>query len=239
VSVLKETYMGVNVSSLSYSALIESIFSDINNKKKSMIVAINPEKIMKAQDDLELKKLLNRADYQVPDGIGVVLASKLKGGEIKQRVTGIDMMLNLCAEAAKRNKKVFLYGAKPGIAEEAKQELIKKFPTLQVSGTLDGYEKDEEVIIETINKGKPDIIFVALGSPRQEYWILDHLEKITPCVFQGVGGSYDVISGRINRAPELFMKFGLEWLYRLVKEPWRWKRQIVIPKFLIRVLFKK
>ncbi|OZM56652.1 glycosyltransferase [Lottiidibacillus patelloidae] len=236
---MKETYLGVNVSNLTYSALIEAIFADINKKKKSMIVAINPEKVMKAQDDPELKKLLNRADYQVPDGIGVVLASKLKGGKIKQRVTGIDMMLNLCEEAAERGKKVFLYGAKPGIAEEAKQELIRKYPNLQVSGTLDGYEKDETKIIETINEGNPDIIFVALGSPRQEYWILDHLDKISPSIFQGVGGSFDVISGRINRAPEIFMKFGLEWLYRLVKEPWRWKRQIVIPKFLIRVLMKK
>ena len=209
---------------------------NIDKQKKSFLVAINPEKIMKAQEDEELRQLLNRADYQIPDGIGVILASKLKKGNIQSRVTGIDMMLTLCDVATKNGKKIFMYGGKPGVADKAKVELEKQFPGIQIVGTLNGYEKDEQVIIERINEHKPDIIFVALGSPTQEYWIVNHMDKVTPMIFQGVGGSYDVISGNLKRAPEAFQKMGLEWFYRLIKEPWRFKRQLILPQFLIKVL---
>jgi N-acetylglucosaminyldiphosphoundecaprenol N-acetyl-beta-D-mannosaminyltransferase len=235
---MKENFLGVNVSTLNYEEITSSIMKDIEHKKKSFIVAINPEKLMKAKDDEELKILLNKADYQIPDGIGVILASRLKGGRIKERVTGIDLMLTLCKEAAKQGKSVFLYGAKPGIADEARGELEKIHPTLNIAGTLNGYEKDIRVIRDTINQANPDILFVALGSPAQENWILSHMHELSPSIYQGVGGSFDVISGRINRAPIFFQKFGLEWLYRLIKEPWRWKRQLLLPKFLLEVLKK-
>ncbi|WP_243292798.1 WecB/TagA/CpsF family glycosyltransferase [Bacillus sp. FJAT-47783] len=233
---MKEKILGVSVSPFNYEELCELILQDIEAKRKAFIVAINPEKIMKAQEDKELQELLNKATYQIPDGIGVILASKLKGGKIRSRVTGIDMMLNLCELAAKHNKKIFLYGGKPGVAEAAKEKLLDQFPRLNISGVLNGYEKDINLIRKTINDAKPDILFVALGSPRQEYWIVDNMDLLHPTVFQGVGGSYDVISGNINRAPQSFQRFGLEWLYRLMKEPWRWKRQLLLPKFLIRSL---
>lgn len=236
---MKENYLGVDVSTYNYEQLSSILIENIENQKKSFLVAINPEKIMKAQDDEELRQLLNRADYQIPDGIGVILASKLKKGNIQSRVTGIDMMLTLCDVAAKNGKKIFMYGGKPGVADQAKVELEKRFPGIKIVGTLNGYEKDEQVIIESINEHKPDIIFVALGSPTQEYWIVNHMEKVTPMVFQGVGGSYDVISGNLKRAPEAFQKLGLEWFYRLLKEPWRWKRQLILPQFLVRVIKNK
>jgi N-acetylglucosaminyldiphosphoundecaprenol N-acetyl-beta-D-mannosaminyltransferase len=235
---MKENFLGVNVSTLNYEEMTTSIMKDIELKKKSFIVAINPEKLMKAKDDEGLRILLNKADYQIPDGIGVILASKLKGGRITERVTGIDLMLTLCKEAAEQGKSVFLYGAKPGIADEARAELEKTYPALHIAGTLNGYEKDIRVIRDTINQANPDILFVALGSPAQENWILSHMHELSPSIYQGVGGSFDVISGRINRAPALFQKFGLEWLYRLIKEPWRWKRQLLLPKFLLEVLKK-
>jgi N-acetylglucosaminyldiphosphoundecaprenol N-acetyl-beta-D-mannosaminyltransferase len=235
---MKENFLGVDVCNYDYEELASLLMQDIKSKKKSFIVAINPEKIMKAQEDEELRKLLNRADYQIPDGIGVILASKLKGGQVKSRVTGIDMMLKLCETAASEGKRIFLYGGKPGVADTAKAELEKKFPDIQIVGTLHGYEKDDKVIIDTINQHQPEIIFVALGSPTQEYWIVNHMDKITPIVFQGVGGSYDVISGNLKRAPELFQSLGLEWFYRLMKEPWRWKRQLILPKFLLKTLKK-
>lgn len=231
---MKENYLGVDVSVYSYEQLTSALLDDMKQNKKSFIVAINPEKIMKAQQDPSLLALLNRADYQIPDGIGVILASRLKGGNIRQRVTGIDMMLKLCETAAKVGKKVFLYGAKPGVALKAKENLEKMYPGIQICGCLDGYVKDEATIEETINEAAPDIIFVALGSPVQEYWIVNHMDKLHPKVYQGVGGSFDVISGKIKRAPKLFQKLGLEWLYRLFKEPWRWKRQLILPKFLIK-----
>lgn len=236
MSVLKEKFLGVNVSPFSYEETISKLLNNIEYRKKSFIVAINPEKIMKAQDDIELMDLLNSADFQIPDGIGVVIASRIKGGRIRQRVTGIDMMLELCRVAAENDKAIFLYGGKPGIAEEAKQELVKMYRELKVVGVIDGYEKNEQAIIETINLAKPDIIFVALGSPGQEYWITKNMQHLYPSVYQGVGGSFDVISGKIKRAPVFFQKLGLEWLYRLFKEPSRWKRQLILPKFLLRML---
>ncbi|MBK0009202.1 MULTISPECIES: WecB/TagA/CpsF family glycosyltransferase [Priestia] len=233
---MKENILGIDVCSDTYDELAVKLLQDIDKGRKSFIVAINPEKIMKAQEDRELKSLLNQATYQIPDGIGVILASKLKKGRIRERVTGIDMMLKLCKEATNNGKRIFLYGAKPGIADEAKAKLEEMFPGILIVGTLNGYEKNEEVIERTINDSGAEIVFVALGSPAQENWIIAHKEKLNPSVYQGVGGSFDVISGRLNRAPAVFQKFGLEWLYRLLKEPWRWKRQLELPKFLLRVL---
>ncbi|MBU8854666.1 WecB/TagA/CpsF family glycosyltransferase [Bacillus sp. FJAT-26377] len=233
---MKENILGIDVCSDTYDELAVKLLQDIDKGRKSFIVAINPEKIMKAQEDKELKLLLNQATYQIPDGIGVILASKLKKGRIRERVTGIDMMLKLCKEATNNGKKIFLYGAKPGIADEAKAKLEEMFPGILIVGTLNGYEKNEEVIERTINDSGAEIVFVALGSPAQENWIIAHKEKLNPSVYQGVGGSFDVISGRLNRAPAVFQKFGLEWLYRLLKEPWRWKRQLELPRFLLRVL---
>ncbi|MBM7648401.1 N-acetylglucosaminyldiphosphoundecaprenol N-acetyl-beta-D-mannosaminyltransferase [Bacillus ectoiniformans] len=233
---MKENFLGIDICSMTYKEITDSIFKRIDENKKSFIVAINPEKIMKAQEDRDLHKLLNKADYQIPDGVGVLIASRLKGGNIRERVTGIDMMMTLCREAEQLGKSVFLYGAKPGIADEAKVKLEEMFPRLLVAGTLNGYEKDEAVIKQTINEANPDIIFVALGSPAQEYWIVNHMPHLAPKVYQGVGGSFDVISGRIKRAPALFQRFGMEWLYRLLKEPWRWKRQVILPMFLIKAM---
>ncbi|WP_281658687.1 WecB/TagA/CpsF family glycosyltransferase [Halobacillus sp. Cin3] len=232
---MKEQFLGVDVSSHSYERLKQNVLNDINEKRQSFIVAINPEKILKAQEDQDLKALLNKATYQIPDGVGVLLASKLNKGGIKERVTGIDMLLTLCKQAADNGKSVFLYGAKPGVAEEAKDKLIEQYPNLHVAGVLDGYEKDEQKVIQTINESGADILFVALGSPRQEYWIVDHMKELNVSIFQGVGGSFDVISGRVKRAPALFQRFGVEWLYRLISEPWRIKRQIRLPLFLLKV----
>jgi N-acetylglucosaminyldiphosphoundecaprenol N-acetyl-beta-D-mannosaminyltransferase len=236
---MKETILGVDVSTENYEALTTKLLKKIDNREKAFIVAINPEKIIKAQEDASLMKLLNSADFQIPDGIGVILASKFKGGQIRERVTGIDMMLKLCETAAKHQKKIFLYGGKPGRADEAKVKLEEMYPGIQISGTLHGYEKDQQVVRETINQSLADIIFVAMGSPAQENWIIANKESLHPSVYQGVGGSFDVISGKIERAPESFQKLGLEWLYRLMKEPWRIKRQAVLPLFLIRAVTSK
>ncbi|TFE04069.1 WecB/TagA/CpsF family glycosyltransferase [Jeotgalibacillus salarius] len=235
---MKENYLGVDVSPLNYDELINALYNRLEEQQNSFIVAINPEKIMKAQQDTALRNLLNRADFQIPDGIGVILASRLKGGRIKSRVTGIDMMMRISEESVKRQKSVFLFGAKPGVAEEAKAGLERLYPGIQIAGTLNGYEKDPEVIKQTINDAKPDILFVAMGSPAQEYFIVDHMQELYPHIFQGVGGSFDVLSGRIKRAPEGFQRLGLEWFYRLLKEPKRIKRQMILPKFLLSVLKK-
>ncbi|KHF39596.1 WecB/TagA/CpsF family glycosyltransferase [Halalkalibacter okhensis] len=232
----KETILGVDVCPYNYKQLMQEVDRDIKEKKKSFCVAINPEKIMKAQDDPELKELLNKATYQIPDGIGVIVASKLTKGNITERITGVDLMLHLCTLAAEKGYKVFLYGAKPGVANMAKQELEKQYNGIQIVGTIDGYEKDDEKVVQAINRSGADILFVAKGSPTQELWILEHMNRVNASIYQGVGGSFDVISGQVKRAPRLFQKFGIEWLYRLLSEPKRVKRQLALPLFMIQVL---
>lgn len=236
---MKERMFGVDVNTESSDGTIRRIFSRLDNNEKSFIVAINPEKLMNSRKDPELRDILNTATVGIPDGIGVILASRLRGGNIKNRITGVDMMETLCKEAGMRDVPVFLYGAKPGVAKQAAEKLQEQYPSLEVAGTLDGYVKDEEEIIETINNSGAKILFVALGSPTQERFIIRNMEKINVSVFQGVGGSFDVFSGNIQRAPAGFRKLGLEWFYRLLKEPSRWKRQLLLPKFLIAVLTER
>lgn len=228
----KEEILKVNVSVTSYDDLEKSIIKDIESNKKSFIVAINPEKILKARKDEKLKNLLNNATYEIPDGIGVIYASKLRKGNIKTRITGIDSMEMLCKLSEEKKYKIFMYGAKEETIKKAKENLEIKFPNIQIVGTINGYEKNNDKIINAINKSKADIVFVALGSPKQEYWITENMDKVSAKIFQGVGGSFDVFSGNIKRAPKWMQKIGLEWLYRLIKEPKRIFRQIKLVKFL-------
>lgn len=235
----KENILGVDVSPLSYEDLKKNIEKDIENNKKSFIVAINPEKILKARKDEKLKELLNNATYEIPDGIGVIYASKLRKGNIKTRITGIDSMEMLCKLSEEKKYKIFMYGAKEETIKKAKENLEIKFPNIQIVGTINGYEKDNDKIISSINKSNADIVFVALGSPKQEYWITENMDKVSAKIFQGVGGSFDVFSGNIKRAPKWMQKIGLEWLYRLIKEPKRIFRQIKLVKFLWLALIEK
>ncbi|OCS83293.1 WecB/TagA/CpsF family glycosyltransferase [Caryophanon tenue] len=236
---MKETVLGVKVNTEDYDGLMVEVFDRIERKDKALVVAINPEKIMKAKEDPSLMALLNNAEIQIPDGIGVILASKLQKGQITARVTGVDMMLRLCEEGAKRGKPIFLYGGKPGVADKAKAKLEEMYPGIQIVGTQDGYEKDNEVVRARINAVKPDLLFVAMGSPRQENWINDNRDTLHPTIYQGVGGSFDVLAGTVKRAPEFWQKANLEWFYRLVKEPSRIGRQMALPKFLLEVMKSK
>jgi len=234
----KEKILGIDVSILDYKKLEKSVEKDIKDNKKSFIVAINPEKILKARKDSNLKELLNSATYQIPDGIGVIYASKIQKGKIKSRVTGIDCMEMLCELSNKKGYKIFMYGAKEKVIIKAKEKLEEKYPKIKIVGTINGYEPDNEKIIKAINKSKADIIFVAMGSPKQELWITNNMDKLCVKIYQGVGGSFDVLSGNIKRAPKWIQDNGLEWLYRLVKEPKRIFRQMKLFKFLLLMLFK-
>lgn len=236
---MKETVLGIQVNTESYDELLPKVFERIETKQKSLIVAINPEKIISAKQNPELKKLLNEAEFQIPDGIGVILASKIQKGNITSRVTGVDMMMRLCEEAAKRQKPIFLYGGKPGVADKAAEKLKQLYPGIQISGTQDGYEKDNQKVIDRINAAQPDLLFVAMGSPKQENWINANRDQLHPTIYQGVGGSFDVLAGNVQRAPEAFQKVGMEWFYRLMKEPHRIKRQIKLPLFLLEVARNK
>ena len=231
--------MGVDVTTLNEQQLMKQIEEDIQQNQKVRIVAINPEKIMMAEQDPSLRQLLNESTYQIPDGIGVSIASKLSGGNVRGRVTGIGMMENLLTLANNKQLKIFMYGATPETVQQAAQNIKERFPNLIVAGTLDGYVKDIQQIVTAINEVQPHILFVALGSPKQELFIKNNMEQLNVNVFQGVGGSFDVFSGHVKRAPELFLKTGTEWLYRLIKQPSRIKRQLALPMFLVKVASKK
>jgi len=235
----KENILGVDVSVTTYEELKKCAEKDIKNNNKSFVVAINPEKILKARNDEKLRNLLNKATYQIPDGVGVIYASKLKKGKIKSRITGIDSMEMLCSLSNEKGYKIFMYGAKEDVISKAKEKLEEKYPNIKIVGTINGYEKDNKKIIDKINKSKADIIFVALGSPKQELWITENMDKLCVKVYQGVGGSFDVFSGNIKRAPIWVQNAGLEWFYRLLKEPKRIFRQAKLVKFLGLIIFDK
>jgi len=200
-------------------------------------VAINPEKVMRASREPALRPVLEGAGLKIPDGVGVVLASRLRGGPVRRRVTGIDLALAFCREAARHGWPVYLLGAAPGVAEAAGAELLRRYPELQIAGTGDGYFRGRErEVAERVRASGARILFLALGSPAQEYWLSRYLPATGCRVGMGVGGTFDVLAGRTERAPRLMRKLGLEWLYRLVREPARYRRMAVLPVFLVRAL---
>ena len=234
---VKETYLGVNVSPLSYEGIISEIKARMSENEQSTIIAVNPEKIISAQKNPEVKDLINNSTFQIADGVGVLLASKVKGGKITSRVTGVDMMGKLLDFAANEGHPVYFYGAKEEVVTKAISEITKERPNIIVAGYTNGYDKHEDALIKRIHKSGAKVLFVALGSPKQELWIKRNLTNLpNVLVFQGVGGSFDVFSGLVKRAPALFRKLGLEWLYRLASNPSRIKRQMNLPIFLLRVL---
>lgn len=235
----KESYFGVDVSPLSYEEILADVETRMQQNLKSTIIAVNPEKVMAAEQNEQLRELINNSTYGIPDGVGILLASKLKKGTITSRVTGVDMMDRLLRFAAEKGYRVFLYGAKEEVVSKAKEKIEEKYPSIIISGYENGYVQDPQVVINKINEAKADFLFVAMGSPKQELWIREHMDLVTAKVFQGVGGSFDVFAGHVKRAPAFYRKFGLEWMYRLMKEPKRFKRQLALPKFLLKVMRSK
>lgn len=232
----KEKILGFDVTTYNSQELIDSIFEDYKNNEQLFIVNINPEIAVANYKNEEWKAKLNKQKYQIPDGSGIVWASKKKKGNIKERITGIDLMLKICEKSQEYSSKIYLYGGAEGIADKAKIELEKQFPAITIVGTDNGYQ-EEEKIIEKLKNTPIDILFVGLGSPKQEQFILKHekeeLKNIR--ILMPVGGSFDVISKTKKRAPKWMQKCNLEWLYRLIKEPKRAFRQLKLIKFMFLV----
>ncbi len=201
------------------------IHNNLVKNKKMFIVTANPETMMKSETDTELNKLLNDKDtILVPDGIGVVKASKTLGYDIKERITGIDIANTLLDYGNELKKSIYLFGSKQEVIDSMKEVLKEKYPNLKLVGSSNGYVQDKDKVFEEMSKLKPDIVLVALGIPVQEKLIYKHLSLFDKGIFVGVGGSFDVISGHKKRAPKLFIKLNLEWLYRIICEPKRLKR---------------
>lgn len=232
--------LSVPVDCLNMDSALEAVETMITGDKPQAIIAVNPEKVIKAQKDPSLMSLLRKTGLLIPDGIGVVLAARfLKLGQF-ERVAGSELMPVICEMAAKKGYRVFLFGASPEVNKRVVQVLHERFPDLQITGNQDGFVKENEmpVLIERINQSRAQILFLALGSPKQELWMekyLPQLETVRAC--QGVGGTFDVIAGSVKRAPQFFIKMNSEWLYRLLSQPQRIFRQSALPIFACKVLF--
>ena len=212
-----------------YSKSEESFYKILNKNlksdKKMFIVTANPETFMMSENDEEMRKLLLDKDtILVPDGIGIVKVARMINYNVTERIAGIDIANKLLELGNKENKSIYLFGSKQEVIDSMKEVLKEKYPNLELVGASNGYEKDKDKVFEKIAKVKPDIVLVALGIPLQEKLIYKHLNKFDKGIFVGVGGSFDVISGHKKRAPKIFIKLNLEWLYRILKEPKRLKR---------------
>ncbi len=204
----------------------------------TMIVTPNPEIVLAANEDESLIELISGADIIIPDGVGLLYASRIIGHPLKERVTGIDFFMDILAYLEKNGKSVFFFGSKPGVARDAAINLQKQYPDLKVAGTRNGYFKPEEEaeIVREINESGADFLCVALGAPKQERFIQKYRQELRCGGAIGVGGSLDVFSGNLKRAPEFYRNHGLEWLYRLFQEPSRYKRMMQLPVFMMKVI---
>ncbi len=236
----KVNILGVNVDMVSISEAADIIMNFLDEDKFHSVFTPNSEIIMRAYKDAEFCSLLNNASLLTADGIGVVYASKILKKPIKERAAGYDIACRVLSKMNETGHKLFLFGGKPGVAEEAKEKLLEKYPSLNIVGLRNGYfkEEDEKEIVDEINASGADMLFVCLGAPKQEQWIDRHKDELNARVAMGIGGSLDVFAGRVERAPEFFCKTGLEWFYRLCKEPWRAGRMMELPKFAMTVIAK-
>ncbi|RME50526.1 MAG: glycosyltransferase [Caldilineae bacterium] len=196
---------------------------------------------MEARRNPAFAVVLAEADLNVPDGVGVLWAARLQGVHLRERVTGSDGIYRICERAAERGWRVFLLGAAPGVAKQAAARLQARYPGLQVAGTFSGSPDDRDwpEIQQRLAAARPDILFVAYGHPRQDLWIHRHQAELPCVVAMGVGGAFDFVTGKAQRAPVWMRRLGLEWLHRLLTQPWRWRRMRVLPLFVLLVLREK
>lgn len=213
-----------------------------SNKTCKMVFAPNVEFIMMAQKDKEFFELLQKSSLSTPDSIGVIIGAKLQHKSFKERIPGQSYFRKIIELSNEKGYSIYLLGGTPGIPEKAKENLEKLFPNVNIVGVHHGYfadESEEKQVIDEINNLQPNVLFVALGAPRQEKWIRDHRHVLHVDVATGQGGTYDYEAGKIKRAPVWIQKIGMEWFWRLCREPKRIKRQLVLPVYLLKVLFAK
>ena len=236
----KVNILGVNIDKVNINEAVDKIFDMLDERKCHSVFTPNSEIILNAYKDAKFANILNSADLLTADGIGVVYASRILNDPLKERAAGFDIACGVIDRISESGHRLYLFGGKPGIAEQAKRNLEEKYPFIQIVGTRNGYfnPEDSQRIVNDINSVGADIVFVCLGAPKQEKWIYENQDKLRARVLMGIGGSLDVFAGEVERAPDVWCKLGLEWLYRLIKEPWRFKRMLALPKFALTVLFK-
>ncbi len=230
----------------SYTSAVELVENALTTKRHLHIVSLNPENIMSAQSDSDFQEILNTAEVQIIDGVGILLASHLTGENKShfERVTGIDLMIRLISSITKANHRevtVGLLGGRGGVARQVRDILAKKYVSSPHVRFVDLPESESTDPSNTIHlkDANIDLLFVAFGSPTQEKWIWQNRKSLSQTVCMGVGGAFDMLTGRVPRAPALIQKIGLEWLYRLIAQPWRLRRQIRLLQFIWRVFVRR
>lgn len=233
--------LGIPVDCVNMQSAVDAVDGMTSGDTAQMVLAVNPEKIIKAQQHADLRSALEGAGLLIPDGIGVVLAARLLGLGRMSQVPGSELMPALCDLAMRKGYGVFLYGASAEVNAKAAETLVQRYPGIRIAGREHGFVAAESMqsLIEKINNSGAQLLFVALGSPHQELWMNKYRGQLRVKVCQGVGGTFDVIAGRVQRAPYLFRKMHLEWGYRLMTQPKRLLRQTALPKFVFQVLRAK
>jgi len=233
----KLNVLGVGVDTFDMCGSVKFLTDAFSKDGMTKVYTPNSEILLHAYKNQDYADVLNRAELVTADGIGVVYASKILGSSLPERVSGFDLANELLKTCAPLQKSVYLFGSKPGVAEAAAEKIVSLYPGIKIAGTKDGYfdaEKEKEIIAD-INEKAPDILFVCLGFPKQECWIDAHSD-LNAKIAMGLGGSLDVFAGTVKRAPKFFQKLGIEWLYRLIKQPSRFMRMLALPKFGFTVL---
>lgn len=203
------------------------------------VVTPNPEFILAAEKDEEFRRVLNGADLVLADGVGVVYSAKIQGTPLKGRVPGVEFAADMLDCLNRRGGRLYLLGAKPGVAEEAGRRILEAHPNIELCGVQDGYFKDEEAALLKVSAARPDLLFVCLGAPKQEKWMARWGKHTGARLAIGLGGALDVFAGKVERAPESWQKLGLEWAYRLKKEPQRVGRMAKLPLVLVKAAGKR
>ena len=225
--------LGVAFDNVTLDEAVDRALELLEQEGPHLAATPNPEIVQRANQDPEFAEILSRADLVIPDGVGVIYAARILGRPLRARVPGIDLATALLGRVAGTGKRLFLLGAAPGVAEQAAVNLRAAYPGLVVCGVHDGYFKEDGPVVDAIREAKADLVFVCLGAPKQEKWIAAHGAAAGARLYIGLGGAMDVFAGRVERAPEKFQKLGLEWLYRLMKEPSRIGRMAKLPLFLV------
>lgn len=230
---MRNEIMGVSFDNLTLAEAIRKGVDLAAGPGFSYVVTPNPEIVNMGREMPDYRDILNNAALVLPDGIGVIHAAKILGTPLKERVPGIDFATGLLSELEKSGGRLFLLGAKPGVADQAAENLKKKYPKLTICGTNDGYFKDSAPVVEKIKEAQADVAFVCLGAPKQERWIAEFGPQTGAHLMVGLGGVLDVYAGNVKRAPAIWQKMGLEWFYRLVHQPSRFGRMAKLPLFLV------
>ena len=236
---MKTDIMGLQFDNITMVEAMDAAKALLQGEHAARVVTPNAEIAYEALHDENMRTLLNSAELMLPDGAGVVLASKILKTPLKQKVAGVDFADGLLGVLETTGQSLYLLGSKPGIGELAAQKMMQKHPRLRIAGIADGYFQDEAPVIDKINASGADVLFVCLGAPKQEQFMARHQKALHVKLMAGLGGTLDSFAGTVKRAPKWMIRCNLEWLYRLIKEPKRFKRMLRLPKYLWAVVCKR